>query len=199
MLHVDVMDGHFVPNITIGPPVVRGIRKASRLPIDCHLMIEDPDRYLGAFVDAGADMISVHAEACRHLHRTIQAIKGLGCKAGVALNPATPVEVILTILEDLDFVLLMTVNPGFGGQRFIEAVVPKIVTLRRIAEERHPALAIEVDGGVTLENAQRLYQKGADWLVAGTAIFAQPEYNPVIARFKTCVTDFAPRRESDGA
>jgi len=198
MLHVDVMDGHFVPNITIGPPVVKAVRRSCGLPIDCHLMIDDPDRYLSAFAEAGADMISVHAEACRHLHRTVHAIKSMGCKAGVALNPATPVAAVLTILEDLDFVLLMTVNPGFGGQRFISAVVPKIVELRRIAEQRHPELAIEVDGGVTLENAQHLYQSGADWLVAGTAIFAQPEYSPVIARFRAQVA--APASSgSDGA
>ncbi len=184
MIHVDVMDGHFVPNITIGPPVVRDLRTVTRLPLDCHLMIEAPDRYLGDFAAAGADKISVHAEACRHLHRTIQVIKGLGCQAGVALNPATGLEAVLPILEDLDFVLLMTVNPGFGGQKFIESVVPKITALRRIADDRHPALAIQVDGGVVVDNVARLHQAGADWFVAGTAIFGQSEYGAVIERFR---------------
>jgi ribulose-phosphate 3-epimerase len=187
MVHVDVMDGHFVPNLTLGPPVVRDLRKATRLPLDCHLMVENPDALLKDFADAGADKLSVHAEACRHLHRTVQAIRGLGMKPGVALNPATPLDAISVILEDLDFVLLMTVNPGFGGQRFIEAVVPKIRSLRALADQRHPGLSIQVDGGITLDNVARVHDAGADWFVAGTAIFGTRDYAATIARFKQAI------------
>ncbi len=187
MVHVDVMDGHFVPNLTIGPPVVRDLRKATRLPLDCHLMVESPDALLKDFADAGADKLSVHAEACRHLHRTVQAIRGLGMKPGVALNPATPLDAVSVILEDLDFVLLMTVNPGFGGQRFIEGVIPKIRSLRALADRRHPSLSIQVDGGITLDNVARVYDAGADWFVAGTAIFGTRDYSATIGQFKRSV------------
>jgi ribulose-phosphate 3-epimerase len=172
MLHLDVMDGHFVPNITIGPPVVRSLRKATRLRLDAHLMIENPDQYVDAFVDAGADMISVHFEACAHLHRTITAIQGRGRQAGVVLNPATPLSALDEILPHVDYVLLMSVNPGFGGQEFIPHVQPKIAALRqRIDKGGHRAL-LEVDGGVTRDNIVPLAAAGADLIVAGSAVFS---------------------------
>jgi ribulose-phosphate 3-epimerase len=187
LIHVDVMDGHFVPNITIGPPVVRDLRQVTELPLDCHLMIENPDDYVADFAKAGADMISVHAEACRHLHRSVHLIKDLGVKAGVALNPATPLEAIDPILEDLDFVLIMSVNPGFGGQSFIEAVLTKVQRLRKIADTRNPELAIEIDGGVKLSNAARIRAAGVDWFVAGSAIFKTDNYAETIGQFKQLV------------
>jgi ribulose-phosphate 3-epimerase len=187
LIHVDVMDGHFVPNITIGPPVVRDLRQVTELPLDCHLMIENPDDYVADFAKAGADMISVHAEACRHLHRSVHLIKDLGVKAGVALNPATPLEAIDTLVEDLDFVLIMSVNPGFGGQSFIEAVLTKVQRLRQIADTRNPELAIEIDGGVKLSNAARIRAAGVDWFVAGSAIFKTDNYAETIGQFRQLV------------
>ncbi len=174
LIHVDVMDGHFVPNITIGPPVVRAIRKVTDLPLDAHLMIEDADRWVEAFVDAGADMVSVHVEACPHLHRTVEAVRARGAKAGVVLNPATPLTALDAILEDVDYVLLMSVNPGFGGQKFIPSVRPKIRALRaRIQSAAGSAggVVIEVDGGVGEDNAADLVRDGAGILVAGPAVF----------------------------
>jgi len=171
LLHLDVMDGHFVPNLTIGPPIVASVRKATRLPLDVHLMIEEPDRYIDAFAGAGADMISVHQEAAPHLHRTIQHIRERGAAAGVVLNPSTPLAVLDEILPDLDYVLLMSVNPGFGGQRFIPSVMSKVAALRRrIAEARCRAL-IEVDGGVGPGNIDALLENGAQIFVAGSAVF----------------------------
>ncbi|WJQ08228.1 ribulose-phosphate 3-epimerase [Geobacillus stearothermophilus] len=174
-LHVDVMDGRFVPNITIGPPVVAAIRPVTKLPLDVHLMIADPDRYIPAFAKAGADIISVHAEACVHLHRTIHFIKEQGVKAGVVLNPHTPVETIRHIIADVDLVLLMTVNPGFGGQAFIPSVVPKIREVARLAGEQNKALDIEVDGGVNAKTAPLCAEAGANVLVAGSAIYNEAD------------------------
>lgn len=171
ILHIDVMDGHFVPNITIGPLVVESIRKNSALLFDVHLMIENPDRYVEAFVQAGADHITISAESTRHIHRVIQLTKSLGVSVGVALNPATPLEVLTYILHELDMVLLMTVNPGFGGQRFIQAVLPKIVTLSEILKEVNPDCKIEVDGGINVDTARLVSRAGAQVLVAGSAVF----------------------------
>jgi ribulose-phosphate 3-epimerase len=174
-LHVDVMDGHFVPNITIGPPVVRSLRRVTRLPIETHLMIEDADRYLEPFAEAGADSIIVHQEALPHLHRTIQQIKRLGRRAGVALNPSTPAVVLEEILPDLHLVLVMTVNPGFGGQRFIATTVPKIRRVRQLIEQLQPDCELEVDGGIDPLTAPAVVEAGARVLVAGSAIFSAPE------------------------
>ncbi len=170
-IHIDVMDGHFVPNITMGPMVVKAIRPLTELPLDVHLMIEDPDQYIEAFADAGADYITVHVEAAAHLHRTIQLIKSKGVKAGVVLNPATPAEWVKPIFQDIDMVLLMTVNPGFGGQSFIPSVVPKIKQIRSWADEINPKLEIEVDGGINTETAAVCAEAGADVFVAGSAIY----------------------------
>ncbi|MGE0041977.1 MAG: ribulose-phosphate 3-epimerase [Vicinamibacterales bacterium] len=174
-IHVDVMDGHFVPNITIGPPVVRAAKRATALPLDVHLMIEDPDRYLEAFVEAGASMISVHVEVLPHLHRTLAEIRRLGAKAGVVLNPSTPVVAIENVATDVDFVLVMSVNPGFGGQRFIPRSLEKIRQVRALLDAAGSGAAIEVDGGVDLETVEDVVRAGADWLVAGSAIYGGGE------------------------
>ena len=171
LLHVDVMDGHFVPNITIGPPVVASLRKVTELPLDCHLMIEDPDKYVGAFVEAGADWISVHQETCRHLHRSLNLIREKGAQAGVVINPATPVETLADALELVDFVLVMSVNPGFGGQKFIPAALGKIKKLVAMRAARGLNFRIEVDGGVSLETIGEIVRAGAEILVAGNAVF----------------------------
>jgi len=171
MLHLDVMDGHFVPNLTLGPPVVRSIRKATALKLDAHLMIEDPDSFIGEFAAAGADMISVHVEACRHLNRTVTAIKALGRLAGVVLNPATPLDTLAEILPEADYILLMSVNPGWGGQMFIPRVKDKIAALRQRIDRLGLATRIEVDGGVTRDNIGELAEAGADMLVAGSSVF----------------------------
>lgn len=181
-LHIDVMDGHFVPNITIGPPVIKALRPKSQLLFDVHLMIKKPDLYLREFRAAGADLITVHAETCPHLHRTVQMIKELGAKAGVALNPHTPLNYIEYILEDLDLVLLMTVNPGFGGQAFIPNVLPKISLLREWAKERNTQLFIEVDGGINPDTAPLVVEAGANVLVAGSAVFKHPNPAQAVAR-----------------
>ncbi|MGG0740893.1 ribulose-phosphate 3-epimerase [Niallia taxi] len=170
-IHVDVMDGHFVPNITIGPLIVSAIRPITTLPLDVHLMIENPDQYIPAFAKAGADIITVHAEACPHLHRTLQLIKEHGVKPGVVLNPSTPVEMIKHVIEDVEMVLLMTVNPGFGGQAFIKSVLPKITEVRKLAEQFNPGLEIEVDGGVNEQTAILCKEAGANVLVAGSFIY----------------------------
>ncbi|GEL75922.1 ribulose-phosphate 3-epimerase [Tenuibacillus multivorans] len=172
-IHVDVMDGHFVPNITIGPLIVDAIRPITNLPLDVHLMIENPENYIPAFAKAGANIISVHQEACPHLHRTIQQIRDLNVKPGVVINPATPVQQIEPILGDVDLVLVMTVNPGFGGQSFIESAVSKIERLHDLREKHHYDYEIEVDGGVNQETARICVDAGADVLVAGSAIFKQ--------------------------
>ncbi|MGI6587606.1 MAG: ribulose-phosphate 3-epimerase [Peptococcia bacterium] len=181
-IHLDVMDGHFVPNLTIGPVVIKALRPQSQLLFDAHLMIENPELYLRDFRRAGADLITVHAEACPHLHRTVQMIKDLGAKVGVALNPHTPLQVIKYLLEDLDLVLLMTVNPGFGGQRFIPAVLPKINLLKQWALERNPNLYIQVDGGINRETAPLVVRAGANVLVAGSAVFNNPDPAQAVAK-----------------
>lgn len=176
MLHLDIMDGHFVPNLTIGPAVVEGIRKITALPLDVHLMIEAPERYLGDFIAAGADYLTVHAEATVHLHRTVQRIKESGVRAGVSLNPATPLNALEHILADLDMVLLMSVNPGFGGQKFIPFVRDKIAALRSLLKERGLTPLVEVDGGVKPDNAREIAAAGADVLVMGSAFFRTDDY-----------------------
>ena len=170
-IHVDVMDGHFVPNITIGVPVVKSLRKVTKLPLDVHLMIEDPDRYIEPFVDAGANMVSVHVEVLPHLHRTITQIKKLGARAGVVLNPSTPVTAIEEVAGDVDFVLVMSVNPGFGGQVFIPGSIKKIRNVRALLDRAGNGAPIEVDGGVDLTTVESVVNAGASWLVAGHAIF----------------------------
>jgi len=183
-IHVDVMDGHFVPNITIGPPVVEALRRVTDLPLDVHLMISEPDRYVPDFARAGADIIVVHAEATPHLHRTVQLIKSLGKRAGVSLNPATPLHYLDYVLEELDLVLLMTVNPGFGGQSFIDACLPKIQALRGILDKRGLEAELEVDGGVKPANIDRISHAGADVFVAGSAIFESGDYAATIAELQ---------------
>jgi len=185
LIHIDVMDGHFVPNITIGPGVVAALRKTTRLPFDVHLMIENPDAYLEAFVKAGSDMLTVHVEATHHLHRTLTRIRELGVKAGVSLNPATPLMQVEEILPLLDQLLIMTVNPGFGGQKFIESMLPKIRKARQLINAAAPQALIEVDGGVGLDNMAAVAETGADIMVAGQAVFGQPEYGATIARMRT--------------
>ena len=170
-LHIDVMDGHFVPNITLGPGIVKSLRRDVNMVFDTHLMIENPDNYIKDFVDAGSDLIVVHVEACRHLHRTIQSIKSHNVKAGVALNPATPIESIKHVLEDVDMVLIMTVNPGFGGQSFIEGMIDKIKELKQIIDEKNLKVDIQVDGGIKPSNIHQVVEAGANVIVAGSAIF----------------------------
>ena len=174
-IHIDVMDGHFVPNITVGPLVVEAVRQTTRLPLDVHLMIEAPERYIARFAKAGADILTVHVEACPHLHRVVQQIKGLGVKAGVSLNPATPLGSLEEILGDVDLVLVMTVNPGFGGQEFIAGMLSKIRRLRRMLDERGLKCELEVDGGINAETAPEVVAAGANVLVAGQAIFGAEE------------------------
>ncbi|PKN16666.1 MAG: ribulose-phosphate 3-epimerase [Deltaproteobacteria bacterium HGW-Deltaproteobacteria-23] len=183
-IHVDVMDGHFVPNITIGPLVVEAVRNITKLPLDVHLMIENPDRYIPDFAAAGADIIVVHAEASIHLHRSIQLIKSLGKRAGVSLNPATPLNFLEYVLADLDLVLLMTVNPGFGGQSFIEEAIPKIKALRAMLDKRGLEAELEVDGGVKIDNIARISHAGADVFVAGSAVFGSGDYAATIKSLK---------------
>ena len=182
--HIDIMDGVFVPNMSFGFPVLNAINRHATKPLDVHLMIVDPDRYLEQFKNAGAANITVHYEACTHLHRTIQAIKALGCRAGVAINPHTPVQVLEDIVEDLDLVCLMSVNPGFGGQKFIENTYKKIKALRAMASGRNDSLLIEIDGGVGSNNALALLQAGADVLVAGNAVFAASDPAQAISELK---------------
>lgn len=174
-LHLDIMDGHFVPNITFGPLVLKALRKHTDLFFDTHLMIENPDKYIKDFVDAGADLICVHAETTHHLHRTIQNIKSLGVKAGVALNPATPISVLEYIIEDIDMVLVMSVNPGFGGQKFIPSVVAKIEKIRKMINEKNLDIRIQVDGGVNDKTAPEVVKAGADVLVAGSFVFGNED------------------------
>jgi ribulose-phosphate 3-epimerase len=183
-IHVDVMDGRFVPNITIGPLVVEAVRKVTKLPLDVHLMIADPDLYIPDFAKAGSDIIVFHAEATNHLHRTVQLIKSFGKRAGVSLNPATPLNCLEYILEELDLVLLMTVNPGFGGQSFIEACIPKIHALRGMLDKRGLETELEVDGGVKIDNIARISHAGADVFVAGSAVFGSDDYVATIAEMK---------------
>lgn len=184
-IHVDVMDGKFVPNITIGPLVVESLRKVTKLPLDVHLMIENADQYIEDFANAGADIISVHAEACPHLHRTIESIKENGAKAGVVLNPATTLFALDEIIEQVDMVLLMSVNPGFGGQKFIGSVLSKIELLRNTLNESGVELDLEVDGGVKPDNAASIKQAGANVLVAGSAIFGKEDYKKAIEELRS--------------
>jgi len=183
-VHIDVMDGHFVPNITIGPLVVEAVRRVTDLPLDVHLMIENPDLFIADFARAGADIITVHGEAVHHLHRTVQLIRSLGKKAGVSINPATPVSTLEVILDDLDLVLVMTVNPGFGGQNFIPGCLPKIETLRRMIDRRGLAVELEVDGGVKPDNIGRIAAAGAEVFVAGSAVFGTPDYRATITALR---------------
>ncbi|MCG6956259.1 MAG: ribulose-phosphate 3-epimerase [Gemmatimonadetes bacterium] len=173
-IHLDVMDGHFVPNITIGPPVVRAVRACTELPLDVHLMIEHPDRYLEAFADAGANGLTVHQEACVHLHRTLQRIRELGVKAGVALNPATPLATVEEVLPMVDLLLVMSVNPGFGGQSYIDATTDRLRRARVLLDEMAPQAELEVDGGVEASNAPLIVSAGASVLVAGSSVFRHP-------------------------
>jgi len=183
-IHIDVMDGHFVPNITIGPLIVASARRVTSLTLDVHLMIENPDLYIPDFAAAGSDIIVVHAEATSHLHRSIQLIKSLGKKAGVSLNPATPLNVLDFIIDDLDLVLLMTVNPGFGGQSFIEACLPKIHSLRALLDHHGSEAELEIDGGVKPANIARISHAGADVFVAGSAVFGATDYAATISEMK---------------
>jgi ribulose-phosphate 3-epimerase len=184
MLHLDIMDGHFVPNISFGPAVVAALRKVTKLTLDVHLMIQPADPYIGAFCDAGADIVTVHPEAGPHLHRTLQSIRARGKQAGVALNPATPVEAITHVMGECDLVLAMTVNPGFGGQKFIASLLPKIGALRALIDAHDHPIALEVDGGVTAETAPGIVRAGADLLVAGTAVFGTEDYAAAIAALR---------------
>ena len=184
-IHVDVMDGHFVPNITIGVPVVRSLRKVTTLPLDVHLMIMEPDRYIEAFIDAGANYVSVHVEVLPHLHRTITQIKKLGAKAGVVLNPSTPVNAISEIAADVDFVLVMSVNPGFGGQVFIPHSVQKIANVRALLDAAGNRAPIEVDGGIDLDTVESVVKAGAEWLVAGNAVFGGGDAEHAARALKT--------------
>jgi ribulose-phosphate 3-epimerase len=180
-IHVDVMDGHFVPNLTIGPAVLKAVRRATPLPLDVHLMIEAPERSLADYAAAGADRIGVHVETCPHLHRTLQQIRALGKKACVVLNPATPASAVEPVLGDVDQVLVMSVNPGFGGQSFIESSLPKLAQLRRWIDERELTVELEVDGGITPDTIERAARAGANVFVAGTAVFGEPDYRAAIA------------------
>ena len=184
MLHLDIMDGHFVPNITIGPGVVEAVRKVTSLPLDVHLMIENPDKFVGDFVKAGADYITVHAEASVHMHRTVQLIKENGVKAGVSINPATPLWSLDDILADLDMALLMSVNPGFGGQAFIPFVLNKVKALKGIIKEKGLNVLIEVDGGVKTDNAKEVASAGADILVMGSAFFNSEDYGVLMKKLR---------------
>lgn len=171
ILHLDIMDGHFVPNISFGPPVVESIRRATKLTLDVHLMIADPDRYVPAFIQAGADQILIHQETCPHLDRSLHAIQAEGAKAGVVLNPSTPVETLTEVLDVLDYVLIMSVNPGFGGQRFIPNALHKVSRLAALRKARGLQFPIEIDGGVSLENVANIVEAGVDWVVAGSSVF----------------------------
>ena len=183
-IHIDVMDGHFVPNITIGPTIVEAVRKATDLPLDVHLMIEQPERYIESFVKAGANTVGVHAEACPHIHRTVAQIREAGARASVSLNPGTPADAVEPVLGDVDQVLIMTVNPGFGGQKFIRSTLPKVETLRRWIDDRSLTVSLEVDGGIGTETIATVASAGADVFVAGTAIFGAPDYGEAIAALR---------------
>ncbi len=183
-IHVDVMDGHFVPNITMGPMIVQAVNRLTDLPLDVHLMIENPDLYVPEFIKAGADYLSVHVEACPHLHRTLRLIRDLGCRPGVVLNPATPLQAIEWVLEDVDFILLMSVYPGFGGQSFIQSSLEKIKQAKQAIRSRGLATLIQVDGGVNLSNIAAIAEAGADVFVAGSAIFTTDDYKKTIASLR---------------
>lgn len=183
-LHVDVMDGHFVPNLTIGPPVVEALRKVTRLPLDVHLMMTNPDAFIGEFAEAGADYLTVHVETCPHLHRTVQLIKERGVKAGVTLNPATSAMTLAEIVREADLILIMSVNPGFGGQQFIASSLHKIAEVRALIDRTHSHALLEVDGGVKPDNAESILSAGADVLVAGSAVFSHHDYAAAITALR---------------
>ncbi|MBI5327127.1 MAG: ribulose-phosphate 3-epimerase [Deltaproteobacteria bacterium] len=183
-IHIDVMDGHFVPNITVGPFIVEAARRATRLPLDVHLMIENPDKFIPDFAKAGSDIITVHAEACKHLHRTIQHIKEQGIRAGISLNPTTPLHVLDHILGDIDMILIMTVNPGFSGQSFINSCLPKITLMRRILDQGNYKAELEIDGGIKVSNIGTAAKAGADVFVAGSAIFGSESYKKTISAMR---------------
>jgi ribulose-phosphate 3-epimerase len=183
-IHVDVMDGHFVPNITIGPMIVSAVKKVARIPVDVHLMISNPDNYLEEFHDAGADVLTVHPEATRHLHRILTRIRELGMKAGAALNPATSLTAVEYVLAELDVIMIMTVNPGFGGQSFIRTMLPKVRALRNMIDNSEYNILLEIDGGVSPETAPDLIREGADVFVAGSAVFHHPPYSEVIEKLR---------------
>ncbi|MEA1935303.1 MAG: ribulose-phosphate 3-epimerase [Thermodesulfobacteriota bacterium] len=187
LIHIDVMDGHFVPNITIGPAIISSLRKVTDLPFDVHLMIENPERFIEAFAAAGSDMITVHVEAADHLHRTIALIREQGIKAGVSLNPATPLSQIEQVIEDVDILLVMTVNPGFGGQKFIENMLPKIKKARDMINTISPDVLLEVDGGVTLDNIKLMADAGTDIFVAGASVFGSGDYRQTIGKMKEII------------
>ena len=189
LIHIDVMDGHFVPNLTIGPLVVEAIRPVTNLPFDVHLMIENPDAYLEAFAKAGADWLSVHVESTPHLHRTVSRIKELGKRAGVVLNPATPLESLDYLLEEIDYVLIMSVNPGFGGQKFIPSALRKVRELKEMIRARGLEIPIEIDGGVNLTTVAEVVRAGAEILVAGSAIFGTEDYRATIKAFRQKITE----------
>lgn len=189
LIHIDVMDGHFVPNLTIGPPVVASIRKITDLPLDVHLMIEEPDRLLEAFANAGADILTVHVEACPHLHRTIETIKFLGKNVGVALNPATPLYFLEPILEEVNLVLIMSVNPGFSGQSFIPSTLKRIEAVKDMLNNLKKEIDLEVDGGISEKNIKSVASKGANIFVAGSAIFDQSDYKDIIKRFRAALDE----------
>jgi len=189
MLHLDVMDGHFVPNLTIGPPVVESIRRATRLRLDVHLMITDPDRYAPAFIQAGADQVSVHQEVSPHLDRTLRMIQSEGARAGVVINPATPAGVLDEVLEVADYVLIMSVNPGFGGQEFLPRTLDKVRFLDRKRRELRVALPIEIDGGITKENLPDAVRAGCDWIVTGSSIFHTPDPGATVSEMRQIAAD----------
>ena len=192
LLHVDVMDGHFVPNLTVGPPIVEALKKVTKLPLDVHLMITNADAFIQEFAEAGADYLTVHVEACPHLHRTVQSIKERGVKAGVTLNPATPIALLQDILPDVDLVLIMSVNPGFGGQKFIPSALNKVAAARAMLDRIHSRALLEVDGGIKAENASQVVAAGATVLVAGSAIFSQRDYAGTIAALRAAGGAVAP-------
>lgn len=184
LLHVDVMDGHFVPNLTVGPSIVEALKKVTKLPLDLHLMMTNADAFIAEFAEAGADYLTVHVEACPHLHRTVQAIKERGVKAGVTLNPATSLHTLEEILPDADLLLIMSVNPGFGGQTFIPSCLQKVAAARQMIDRSHSHALLEVDGGIKVDNAGQILAAGADILVAGSAVFSSPDYAATIAALR---------------
>lgn len=184
-IHIDVMDGHFVPNITLGPVVIEAVRRSTKLPLDVHLMITNPEKYIKDFIQAGADYLTVHVEACVHLHRTVWQIKDLGARVGVALNPATPIVMLEEILREVDMVLIMSVNPGFGGQDFISFCMEKIKKTKEKIREINPSALLEVDGGIKLENAKEVVEAGADILVMGSAFFKEKDYKSFVKRLRS--------------
>ncbi|MBW2733336.1 MAG: ribulose-phosphate 3-epimerase [Deltaproteobacteria bacterium] len=188
-IHVDVMDGRFVPNITIGQPVVQALSEVTNKPLDVHLMIDEPERYVESFVDAGAALLTVHVEACRHVHRVLQQIKATGARAGLALNPGTPLEAIRWVLEDVDLVLLMSVNPGFGGQSFIPSTLAKLRALRSLLDEGSISCEVEVDGGIVQDNIAEVHAAGADVFVSGTGILGRADYAATMSAMRVCCAD----------